>query len=180
MLTRTTRGRLVSASPLFIAAVLACSPVAAREFILRPWPGRQAAPPLRLSDAAGRETDLAALRGKVVLLNFWASWCEPCADEVPVLNQLSDGTPGELAVVGVDYKESPAAIERFVAGHPVRYPILLDKSGDSFKKWTSGVMPTTILIDRRGRPRWTVMGQLDPADAGFRRALDKLLAEPRR
>jgi len=180
MLTRISAGRLVSASSLFIAAVLACGPVSAKEFILRPWPAKQAVPPLKLSDAAGREVDLASLRGKVVLLNFWASWCEPCAGEVPVLNQLAARTPDRLVVVGVDYKEAPAAIERFVAGHPVQYPILLDKSGDSFKKWTSGVMPTTILIDRNGRPRWTVMGALDPSDAGFERALGKLLAAPGR
>jgi thiol-disulfide isomerase/thioredoxin len=180
MLTRISSGRLVSASSLFIAAVLACGSISAKEFILRPWPGKLAAPPLKLSDAAGRELDLASLRGKVVLLNFWAGWCEPCADEVPVLNRLAARAPGELVVVGIDYKETPAAIERFVAAHPVRYPILLDRSGESFKKWTSGVMPTTILIDRNGRPRWTVMGELDPSDAGFEQALGKLLAAPRR
>lgn len=180
MLTRTFRGRLVIASSLFTAALFASGPVPAAQFILRPWPGKLAAPPLKLADAAGRDWDLASLRGKVVLLNFWASWCEPCADEVPVLNQLAARTPGELAVVGVDYKEAPAAIERFTAAHPVHYPVLFDKSGASFRKWTSGVMPTTILIDRNGRPRWTVMGAIDSSDAGFRQALEKMLAEPGR
>lgn len=180
MLTRISSGRLVSASSLFIAAVFACGPVPAKEFLLRPWPGKLAAPALKLADAAGNQVDLASLRGKVVLLNFWATWCEPCAEEVPVLNQLAARAPGQLAVLGVDYKEGPAAIERFVAAHPVRYPILLDRSGASFNKWTSGVMPTTVLIDRNGRPRWTVMGELDPSDPGFEQALDKLLARPGR
>jgi thiol-disulfide isomerase/thioredoxin len=179
MLTRTFRGRLVSAS-LFAAAVLACWPVSAKEFILRRWPDKLATPPLKLTDVAGRDWDPASLRGKVVLLNFWATWCEPCAEEVPVLNRLGGRAPDELVIIGVDYKESPAAIARFTDGHPVRYPVLLDKSGDNFKKWTSGVMPTTILIDRNGRPRWTVMGEIDPSDARFEQALGKLLSEPGR
>jgi hypothetical protein len=95
-----------------------------------------------------------------------------------VLAELARRNGDELVVLGVDYKESGDAVQRFEAAHPAGYPVLLDLSGENFKHWTNGVLPTTVLIDRDGRPRWRVMGALDPDDAGFARALAEVLAAP--
>jgi thiol-disulfide isomerase/thioredoxin len=151
--------------------------VSAWDIILRKWPEKSATPALKLTSTDGREWDLQQLRGKVVVLNYWASWCGPCVDELPLLNRLAEKNPDKLAVLGVNYKESRSAIERFSAAHPIRYPILMDKTGEHFKTWSNGVMPTTVLIDRNGRARWRIVGELDESDPRFRQALDKLLTE---
>lgn len=160
-----------------LAFVLASAAASAKQVLLHKWPEKTPTPALKLTDISGREWDLQQLRGKVVVLNYWASWCAPCVDELPVLNGLAESGQDRLAVISVNFKESRAAIERFTAAHPVRYPVLQDKTGEHFKKWSTGVMPTTVLIDRHGRARWRVVGQLDESDPRFRQALNKLLSE---
>ena len=143
---------------------------------LRPWPAGQPTPPLRLTTLEGQDWDLARLRGKVVVVNFWATWCEPCVHELPVLGALSR-QDGRLAVVGVNYKEPLDSIERFGAVHPIPYPVLRDRGGEMFKRWTAGVMPTTILVDRQGRARWRTVGEIGPDDVRLKAAVAALLAE---
>ncbi|MFL6673396.1 MAG: TlpA family protein disulfide reductase [Massilia sp.] len=177
MLSTASCSRRLVAGSLFALAVVTSAPLQAADMLFRPWPDKLPVPPLRLVDLNGQEWTLDSLRGKVVLLNFWASWCGPCVDELPVLNELA-GSPaggGDLIVLGVNYKESADAIARFAQAHPFRYPILRDKSGDAFKAWTNGVMPTTVLIDRNGRARWRVIGELSPGDQRFGRELGRML-----
>ena len=172
-------GRALPAVSLLAAALLGCAPALAAEAALRPWPATQATPPLHLAGLDGSDWDLARLRGKVVLVNFWASWCAPCVDELPVLGALARDAQaqGRLAVVGVNYRESLDTIERFTAAHPIGYPVLRDRSGEMFKRWTAGVMPTTILVDRQGRARWRSAGEIAADDPGLKRAIAALLAE---
>ena len=144
---------------------------------LKPWPANTATPALRLDALDGKPLDLANLRGKVVVVNFWAGWCEPCVNELPVLGALARRFDGRVAVVGVNYKESLDTIGRFTAAHPIPYPVLRDRDGAAFKLWTAGVMPTTILVDRRGRARWRTAGEIGADDTGLQRAIDALLAE---
>ena len=175
MLSRASYSRLV-AGPLFALAAVASTPSQAAEMLFRPWPEQLPVPQLKLADLTGKEWTLESLRGKVVVLNFWASWCGPCIDELPLLNQLArSAAADDLVVLGVNYKESADAIARFAHDYPFQFPVLRDKSGESFKAWTSGVMPTTVLIDRSGRARWRVVGEIAPDDPRFRRALDKML-----
>ena len=165
-----------------LIATFSCQLSSAKDAYLRQWPDGIPTPAFNLVGLDGKQWDLQSLRGKVVVLNFWASWCGPCVDELPFLNDLATGSEaaaGKLIVLGVNFKESAPAIQRFLSQHAFRYPIVVDKTGDHFKKWTNGVMPTTILIDRDGRPRWRVVGELNPADVDFRHALDRMLAEPR-
>ena len=128
----------------------------------RPWPAGKPTPEFALTDLEGKVWTLAALRGKPVLLNFWASWCEPCRTEMPSLELLA--TRHErvgLTVLAVNYREGRPAIQRFLGLQPVSLPILLDREGDAAAAWTPRVFPTTVLIDRRGTPRHQVMGGLD-------------------
>jgi thiol-disulfide isomerase/thioredoxin len=152
--------------------------LAASDAVLRPWPARQATPPLKLAGLDGQAWDLSSLRGKVVVVNFWASWCGPCVAELPVLGALAQDPAlrDKVVVVGVNYKESLDAIRAFTAGRPVPFPVLRDRSGDMFKAWTQGVMPTTILVDRQGRARWRSVGEIGAGDERLRRSIEGMLA----
>lgn len=151
-----------------LAAAALTLPGSAASLIQLPAPG-----------ARGKELDLGAVRGKVVVLNFWASWCGPCIEELPVLNQLAkdQSLRDKLVVVGVNYKESAGAIERFTQEHSFAYPVVRDRTGDAFKQWTSGVMPTTILIDKNGRARWRLVGEIDPGSPALRQAIEKMIQQ---
>jgi thiol-disulfide isomerase/thioredoxin len=126
------------------------------------WPTRQAPVPLDAVDLSGRSWNLPALRGRGVLLNFWASWCEPCRAEMPTLQQLADFYGDDrLAVLALNFKEAPAVAARFAARTQLKLPILMDPSGEMARRWQVKVFPTTILIGADGRPRWRVRGEMD-------------------
>jgi thiol-disulfide isomerase/thioredoxin len=165
------------AASLLAAGMAAPAAGAPVDAILKPWPAATPTPALRLNDLQGKEWQLDQLRGKVVVVNFWATWCGPCVDELPVLNALARQDPARVAVVGVNYKEALASIEQFSAAHPFAYPLLRDRSGDMFRQWTAGVMPTTIVVDRQGRARWRSAGEIRAGDTRLKAAIDALLAE---
>jgi thiol-disulfide isomerase/thioredoxin len=130
--------------------------------MVRPWASGRAAPPLELADLDGRRWNLAAQHGRVVVLNFWATWCEPCRTEMPTLELLQQRHEhAGLVVIAVNFKESAPAIRRFLDVQPVSIPILLDADGDATSAWTPRVFPTTVLVDRQGQPRTTVLGEMD-------------------
>jgi thiol-disulfide isomerase/thioredoxin len=146
--------------------------------IERRWPARKPAPPLALDGLDGRRWSLAPLRGKVVVLNFWASWCEPCVTEIPTLGWLAEthAARGDVVVLGVNYQEHEAKVRRFLQAVPVPYPVLLDRNGEAAKAWTSRIFPTTVLVGRDGRPVLSVTGELDWAGQQGERLLNPLLA----
>ena len=146
---------------------------------LKAWPPNRPIPELKLPDLEEKPWDLAALRGKVIVLNFWATWCESCVEEVQFLNELSEDNvgKGKLVILGVNFKESPSLVRQFSMEHKFAYPVLLDRSGDAFKKWGDGILPMTVLIDRTGKPRWKITGAIDTENKEFRQTLEKLLKQ---
>ena len=102
--------------------------------------------------ATGTRT-LASLRGKVVVLNFWASWCEPCRSEAPVLErtQRQLQAKGEGTVLGVTYRDATPDSQKFVKEFGLTYPSLRDVDGDLAKEYGTRALPETFVIDRRGR-----------------------------
>ncbi|HEX4780700.1 MAG TPA: TlpA disulfide reductase family protein, partial [Usitatibacter sp.] len=109
---------------LAVAAALGCA--AAEEPALKAW-GDKPTPPLATRTVDGRPVDLKDLRGRVVLVNFWATWCEPCKDELPSLVKLKEqlaGRPFEL--VTVNYGEFPDRINQYLARSGIRLPVFLD------------------------------------------------------
>jgi cytochrome c biogenesis protein CcmG/thiol:disulfide interchange protein DsbE len=131
---------------------------------------------LRRVDAAGK-LDLASLRGKPVVLNFWASWCGPCKNEATMLERASQQYRKQGVVfVGVDYNDVTSDARRFLAHHGVTYPTVQDGSGTIADRYGVSAVPETYFIDRRGRLvgthiRGTVVHQAD----AFRRGVEAAL-----
>jgi len=112
------------------------------------------APALKLKDLDGRLHDLAQLRGKVVLINFWATWCPPCRREMPSMERLTQALSGEaFAVLAVDVGEDPDTITTFTSQFDTTptLPILLDTRSRVMQTWKVAGLPTTFLVDRQGR-----------------------------
>jgi peroxiredoxin len=110
------------------------------------------APDFVLTDANGRETRLSAYRGKVVLLNFWATWCAPCKEEVPWFVELQNTYGKDLAVLGVSMDEDGwSSVRPFLDQHGVNYPIMLQSSTLPALYRDVKRLPTTFLVDREGK-----------------------------
>lgn len=110
------------------------------------------APDVAIHDLSGKPFSLASLRGKVVVLDFWASWCAPCRKSFPFLNSLQDRHAGEgLQVVGLTLEEDDEGVRKFLEAVPARFTIVRDPSERAGEEFGVVAMPTTILIDRDGR-----------------------------
>ena len=126
------------------------------------WPPGLAVPPLQANDLQGKTWHLADLRGRAVLLNFWATWCEPCRVEMPSLQQLAEIYGADkLVVLAVNFREGARKITQYVQATGMSLPVLLDTSGEIARQWGANVFPTTILIDTDGRPRQRIRGEVD-------------------
>jgi len=99
----------------------------------------------------GAKANWPALRGRVVVLEFWATWCAPCVAEIPILNKLADSLdPKKVQFIAVD-DEDPAIVKAFLKKRPISGWVMLDTSGEVFKRFGVGPRPTTIVIDTKGR-----------------------------
>lgn len=128
---------------------------------LQPIEGRPLAPSLTLTDIEGKAWQLDALRGEVVLLNFWATWCPPCVEEIPSLGRLNLRMNGKaFRVVSVDVGEEAAQVNKFLKRIPADFPVLLDPEGSTTGPWKIRAFPTSFLIDRSGRLRYGYFGGL--------------------
>lgn len=147
---------------------------------LRAWPPQRRAPPLQLPLLEGGAWDLAAQRGRPQVVNFWASWCEPCRDEMPSLALMARRHEDQgLGVVTVNYQEGERSIRRFLEHTGVDLPVLLDRDGMATQAWTPRLFPSTVLIDGRGQPRQLVLGEVDWGGEAARRWIAALLRLPR-
>jgi len=112
-----------------------------------------------LADLKGKTHTLADYRGKVVLVNFWASWCTPCVLEMPELTQLKQhmaGQPFEIIAINVGEREN--RVKHFAKRINFNLPVLLDISSKVFKEWNIEIMPSSFLIDANGFVRYRVLG----------------------
>jgi thiol-disulfide isomerase/thioredoxin len=124
------------------------------------------APPLALKDLRGRVHRLGDYRGKVVLLNFWATWCPPCRAEVPELVRWQREHAGRgLQVIGVTHPPTNrAGVRRFVRRFKINYPVLLGSRRTRAAFDAGETLPLTVVIDRDGRVREIIEGILLPEE----------------
>ncbi len=134
----------------------------AQGFEATDWPRRAPTPLLDALNLQGQRVSLADFKGRVLVLNFWASWCEPCRAEMPTLQQLPMVLgEDQVAVLGLNFKEGPRRIAQFTQAAGVTLPVALDPHGENARAWGVKVFPTTVLIDPSGRPRMRIRGEVD-------------------
>jgi peroxiredoxin len=144
--------------------------------------GRQA-PSFSLPTLDGTEVSLEAMHGKIVLLNFWASWCGPCRTEMPSLEQLyrDFSAHPDFALLTVSTEGSTLSVGNFMTKNGYDFPVLLDADNAVSRAFGVSALPSTFVIDREGRIVWNNSGALDWSDSRLRDALKKLLEKkPRR
>ncbi len=147
------------------AALLALALPAPAGETLVPWKGG-AAPALVLKTPTGDVVDLAALRGKVVLVNFWATWCAPCVEEMPALARLRArlATRG-FEVLAVNQGEMPARVTAWAERSGLDLPLPMDREKSVARAWKVRALPTTFVVDTAGRIRLFAEGELDTGPA---------------
>jgi thiol-disulfide isomerase/thioredoxin len=139
--------------------------------VLKPWSGG-ATPPLELSDLQGTRHRLADYRGKVVMVNFWATWCVPCRDEMPSIERLRASLEGRrFAVLAVNLAEPESRIRKFLEAVPVRFPVLLDRDTQASKAWQARLLPATYIVGPDGAIRYRHVGELDWSRPEVREAI---------
>jgi thiol-disulfide isomerase/thioredoxin len=144
----------------FIAALLAlaAAPAAfAQGRGMSALPTVAPAPTLRLPDADDQPVDLAQYKGRVVLVNFWATWCPPCRKEFPSLSRVKKlFKPGEFEVVAVNVGEDPDTVFSFAG--IADFPVVFDRDSQAMARWGVRGLPTTFLVDRQGRLAYRATG----------------------
>jgi thiol-disulfide isomerase/thioredoxin len=149
---------------------------ASAQHIVRPWPAERPVPPLGLADLYGRTWDLAALKGRPVLLNFWATWCEPCREEMPSIERLRTQLQRRpFAVLAVNVGQSAEAARAFAKTMPLGFPLLLDRDMRTSRAWGARVLPATFLIGPDGVARYSYFGELDWSKPEVRAEVEKLM-----
>lgn len=136
------------------------------------------APDFALKSITGGNLRLSEHRGEVVLLNFWASWCGPCRQEMPLLNTLHERYAKlGFSVIGVNVDKDPALADKILKDIPVTFPILLDDSGAVTGSYNVSAMPTSVLIDRDGNMRYLHKGYKPGYELEYETEIKELLRE---
>lgn len=141
---------------------------------LQPWSGGPP-PALQLNDLDGASHRLEDYRGRVVLVNFWATWCGPCRAEMPSIERLRGQMAGKpFAVLAVNVGESERQARAFAETLPVGFTILLDRDTATAKAWGARILPATYVIGPDGRIRYRYFGELDWSSAAVRTRIEAL------
>lgn len=146
---------------LWLCALLPSASVAGEGFDVKPPPRGTTVPAVLGTDLSGRVWNSSDLRGRAVLLNFWASWCEPCRAEMPSLHALQVRHGDALVVLAINHKESPQHVQRFVQRQGWTIPVITDPQGAQAGRWGIGVFPSSVLINAAGQPVALVRGEVD-------------------
>jgi thiol-disulfide isomerase/thioredoxin len=132
--------------------------------------------PVVLPTLSGKELRLADLRGRVVLLDFWATWCEPCKLSLPFYARLQRELRG-LEVVAASTDEADEDVRKFLAQAPLPFTIARDPDGRVAEELGVQLMPTTFLLDRAGKVRFRHVGFSPDSEGALRREVELLLGE---
>ncbi len=148
--------------PLFLfAALLPLFAVGAEPLTqtLTPVTDRPMAPDFSLQDLDGEVHRLADLRGRPVIVNFWATWCPPCREEMPSMQRAWERLQTEgVSLLAVNVGEDPDTVFQFTGSYPVEFPILFDRDGTVSGAWPIRGLPTTFVIDPQGHIAYRAIG----------------------
>ena len=171
-----------------LLAVAVCGPARAdppalpsllKTLNLRSYPSGTLAPHFSGRTLDARQLSVTDLRGKVIVLNFWASWCHECRPEMPVLEQLHrEFAPRGLAIIGVNAREEAAAIRPYARVLGLTFPLILDPDGKINTLYGVVGLPATFVVGRDGRAVAFGIGSREWASAPARALIEALLAEP--
>ena len=134
------------------------------------------APEFALKDLAGKQVVLKELRGKVVFLNFWATWCPPCIEEMPSMEKLHQELEKDgLVTLAVNFQESPERVKEFFTEHNLTFTVLLDGDGKVSELYQAWALPVSVIINKRGEIAARAMGSKDWYSDEARQFFRKLL-----
>jgi peroxiredoxin len=160
------------------AAALAAVLVLALPFAANAAELGKPAPDFTLKSLKGSNLKLSEMAGNVVLINFWASWCGPCREEMPLLNDLHNKYEAlGFTVLGVNVEEDLNGALGFLGNTPVDFPVLLDSTNQVSKQYQVIAMPTTVMVDRDGNMRYLHKGYKSGDEAKYRDMVKKLVRE---
>jgi peroxiredoxin len=132
--------------------------------------GGPAKPDFSLQDLNGGNVTLKTFKGRTVLVHFFATWCEPCREELPALNRFLERSAPNVSVVAISVAEVDPRVRRFFEAMPVNFPVLLDRDRTIAKSWKISTLPTTYVLDANMKPMLVVEAdfawdtvELDPA-----------------
>ncbi len=163
---------------LLAAALLVLAATAVQAEGLRPYQA-SGTPPLVLRGLDGRMYDLADYKGRVVLVHFWASWCVPCAKEIPALMALKTRLAGlPFSLLAVNVGESDAEAKEFLRWAGADFTVLMDRNGTAYKMWRVTAVPASFLVDGKGSVRLAAYGAQDWEAPGQMDAITALLPQP--
>jgi peroxiredoxin len=167
---------LILASALCLAGLAHATPPAdgpsLRQVLAAP---DEAKPDFTLPDLSGSPLALREHAARIVLVHFFATWCEPCRDELASLAGVAGGPLSRrVSVIAVDVAEPPVRVRRFFASAPVPFPVVLDADRAVSRAWGVGILPTTFVLDAGLRPRLFVEGDVDWSRPDIQSALQAI------
>lgn len=134
------------------------------------------APPFVLDDLQRNEHRLSAYTGKVLVVNFWASWCVPCREELPAMNRAAAKLRERPVVwLAVNVGEDREAVAGFTTDYPIDFTVLLDPSGRTSQSWQVAGMPTTFILDPQGYVKHRIVGKREWDDEAHLRMVTELI-----
>lgn len=137
-----------------------------------------AAPDFTLKSASGENLRLSELRGEVVMINFWASWCGPCRQEMPLLDELySQYQPLGFTILGVNVEEDSSQARQMLEETPVTFPVVFDNKSAVSKLYKVVAMPSTVLVDRDGNIRYLHQGYKPGYEETYQQQVRALIRE---
>lgn len=136
------------------------------------------APDFTLKSRGGENIKLSELRGQVVMINFWASWCGPCRQEMPLLEQIYQHyQPMGFTLLGINVEEDSAAADKVLKEIPVSFPVLYDNRNRVSESYQVRAMPSTVLIDRDGQVRYLHQGYKSGYEDAYQEQVRELIRE---
>jgi peroxiredoxin len=136
------------------------------------------APQFTLTAPSGQQGALSQYKGQVVMVNFWATWCGPCQQEMPLLDQMyKKYKPAGFTLIGVNVDKDAPAVKELLARKPVSFPVLLDPANAVSKAYHVDEMPSSVIIDRKGEIRYVHRGYKPGDENEYQDRIRQLIRE---